>query len=232
MGETYFCKGRNVLLTGLTKTCLGALYLADPKNIQDRCKFSIGGAQEKIFCLDSNTYVVYSLGKINTNHVCPKAKSILAVKISSGQTIRINPSCYIRTMDHIITADDSEEIEIHSKWLDWTWTLGQLFQQPESEMVTTAIDKLRTKISGKFEAKVLLHEQETMTKEAKENPVSHWTFTMPGAMIGRVTTCLFILFCCWRLCHSSGSAQMPGPYTWAPPAPPTIFNMTVDPIRR
>jgi hypothetical protein len=45
-------------------------------------------------------------------------------------------------MDHIITADDSEEIEIHSKWLDWTWTLGQLFQQPENEKVTAAIDRL------------------------------------------------------------------------------------------
>ena len=168
MGETYFCKGRNVLLTDLTKTCLGALYLADNKNIQGRCKFSIGGAQEKIFRLDSNTYVVYSLGKISTNHVCPKAKTISAVQISSGQTVRINPSCYIRTMDHIITADDSEEIAIHSKWLDWTWTLGQLFQQSENEVVTAAIAKLRTKISGKFDAEVLLHELETMTKEAKE----------------------------------------------------------------
>ncbi len=136
MGETYFCKGRNVLLTDLTKTCLGALYLMDAKNIQGRCKFSIGGAQEKIFCLDSNTYVVYSLGKINTNHFCPKVKSISAVQFSSGQTVRINPSCYIRT-------------------IDWTWTLGQLFQQPENKMVTTAIDKLRTKISGKFDAEAL-----------------------------------------------------------------------------
>jgi hypothetical protein len=108
MGETYFCKGRNVLLTDLTKTCLGALYLADAKNIQDCCKFSIGGAQEKIFHLDSNTYVVYSLRKINTYHVCPKVKSISAIQISSGQTVRINPSCYVRTMDHIITANDSE----------------------------------------------------------------------------------------------------------------------------
>ncbi len=71
-------------------------------------------------------------------------------------------------MDHIITADDSEEITIHSKWLDWTWTLGQLFQQSENEVVTAAIAKLRTKISGKFDAEVLLHELETMTKEAKE----------------------------------------------------------------
>jgi hypothetical protein len=126
MGETYFCKGRKVLLTDLTKSCLGALYLADNKNILGRCKFSIGGAQEKIVRLDCNKYVVYSLGKISTNQVCPKAKTILAVQISSGQIVQINPSCYIRTMDHIITVDDSEDIMIHSKWLDWTWTLEQL----------------------------------------------------------------------------------------------------------
>jgi hypothetical protein len=34
MGETYFCKGRNVLLTDLTKTCLSALYLANSKSIR------------------------------------------------------------------------------------------------------------------------------------------------------------------------------------------------------
>jgi hypothetical protein len=60
-------------------------------------------------------------------------------------------------MDHIITADDREEITIHLKWLDWTWTLGQLFQKSENEVVTMAIAKLRTKISGKFNAEVLLH---------------------------------------------------------------------------
>jgi hypothetical protein len=131
MGETFFCKGRNVLLTDLTKTCLGSLYLTDHTNIQTKGKFTVDGAQEKIFRLDSHTYVVYSLGKISTNQVCPKGKSITAVQISSGQTIRINPSCYIWTMDHIITADDSEEVEILDKWLEWTWTLPQLFQQPE-----------------------------------------------------------------------------------------------------
>jgi len=125
LGDTYFCKGRNVLLKDLTKTCLSTLYLADHTNIQSKCKFTVDGAQEKIFRLDSHTYVVYSLGKISTNQVCPKAKAISAVQISSGQTIRINPSCYIRTMDHIIMADDCED-----KWLDWTWTLPQLFQQP------------------------------------------------------------------------------------------------------
>jgi hypothetical protein len=75
-------KSENLLMTDLTKTCLGSFYLADPNSIQTRCQFSIGGALEKIFRLDSNMYVVYSLGKINTNHVCPKTKSISAIQIS------------------------------------------------------------------------------------------------------------------------------------------------------
>jgi hypothetical protein len=47
MGETCFGKGRNLLLTDLTKTCLGSLYLADPNSIQTRCQFSIGGGHLK-----------------------------------------------------------------------------------------------------------------------------------------------------------------------------------------
>ncbi len=95
-----------------------------------------------------------------------------------------------------------------------------------------AFNKLRTKISGKFDAEILLYKLETMTKEAKENPVSHWTFTTPGAMISGAFVCLFILFCCWRMCRSSGPTQPPDPCPSAPPAPPTIFNMTVDLIQR
>ncbi len=213
MGDTYFCKGRNVLLKDLTKTCLGALYLADQKNIQTKCKFMVHRAQEKIFRLVSHTYVVYSLGKISTNQVCPKAKSISAVQISSGQTIRINPSCYIRTMDHIITANDSEVIEILDRWLDWTWTLPQLFQQPESEVVISAIDRLQTKIAGRFDADVLIQELETMTKGAKtlaqESILSRWIFTSPGAMIGGTILCLAILFCCWRACTRRDQAPLP-----------------------
>jgi hypothetical protein len=132
-------------------------------------------------------------------------------------------------------ADDSEEMDIHSKWLDWTWTLGQLFQQPENEMVTSAINKLPAKISRKFDTEVLIHKLETMNKEAKElakeTPFNHWIFTSPGAMIGGTLVCLFMLFCCWRICQNSSPAATPAPYPSAPPGPPTVFNMTVDPIR-
>ncbi len=133
-------------------------------------------------------------------------------------------------MDHIITADDSEEMEIHSKWLDWTWTLGQLFQQPENEKVTKAIDRLLERISGKFDAEILINELETMTKEAKEEPLTNWIFTTPGAMLGGAVISLLLLFCCWRMCRSSGTSTYPAPSS--PPAPTLILNRTVEPIRR
>jgi len=123
----------------------------------------------------------------------------------------------------------ARKIEIHSKWLDWTWTLGQLFQQPENKVVSKAIQKLRTKISGKFNEEIVLHKLETM---AKENTTSHWTFTTPEAMIEGAIMCLLLLFCCWRICPSSGPTSVTYPAPSTPPAPPTIFNMTVNPIQR
>jgi hypothetical protein len=120
--------------------------------------------QEKIFSLDSSTYVVYSLGTISTNHVCPKAKTI-AVQVKSSQALKLNPGCYIRTMDHVIMADETEDKEVHSKRLNWTWTLGKLFQQPENEIVTADIKRLRTQISGKFDVDILLCKLDTLAKE-------------------------------------------------------------------
>ncbi len=115
--------------TDLIKTSNRSLYLA---NNQRRWKFSIGHTQEKIFNLDSSTYVVYSLGTISTNYVCPKAKTIVKVQVKSSQAVKLNPRCYIRTMDQVIMVDETEDMELHSKWLDWTWSLGEPFQQPRT----------------------------------------------------------------------------------------------------
>jgi hypothetical protein len=100
-------------------------------------------------------------------------------------------------------------------------------------VVISAINHLRTKISSRFNADVLIQELETMTKEdkalAQESILSHWIFTSPGAMIGGTILCLAILFCCWRACTRKD--QSPLPYLPAPSAP-TVFNITGDPIRR
>ncbi len=58
--------------------------------------------------------------------------------------------CHIRTLDHVITANKAEDVEVHSKWLDWTWSMGELFNYPDNETLTATIVELCTKISGKF----------------------------------------------------------------------------------
>jgi len=43
--------------------------MASTKLIKDNCKFQITDTREKIFSLDNNTWLVYSIGTIATNHV-------------------------------------------------------------------------------------------------------------------------------------------------------------------
>jgi len=127
LGQTFFCEGRSVLKTNLVHDCLGSLFLGTATLIKANCKFRISDTREKIFSLGYNTWLVYLVGTIATNQVCPKTKTTSPITISSGHTLKIQPGCHIQMMDHIITAEDSDDFEIQSTWLDWTMTLGQLF---------------------------------------------------------------------------------------------------------
>jgi hypothetical protein len=69
-------------------------------------------------------------------------------------------------MDHVITADETKDVKVHSMWLNWTRTLGELFQQRENEIITASIESLQTQISRKFDADELLHKLDTLTKSA------------------------------------------------------------------
>ncbi len=107
LGDTIFCKGRKVTETSLKRSCLGALYMANSESIQNHCRFKIAEAREKIFELSKNTWAVYSVGTISTNEVCPAANDVTAIQIQSGDTVQIKPGCYMRTMYHFISTDES-----------------------------------------------------------------------------------------------------------------------------
>jgi len=58
----------------LYKDCLGSLYLLGSATlIKANCKVQIDSTREKIYSLGNNTWLVYSIGTIATNQVCPKA---------------------------------------------------------------------------------------------------------------------------------------------------------------
>jgi hypothetical protein len=50
--------------------------------------------------------------------VCLAKNDLTALQIQSGDMIRVNSGCYIRTMDHVISADKSEMIEVRMTGLE------------------------------------------------------------------------------------------------------------------
>ncbi len=164
LGATFFCEGRTVLKTNIVNDCMGSLFLASATLIKANCKFRISDTREKIFSLGNNTWLVYSIGTIATNHVCPKARSSSPLTISSGQAVTVQPGCHIPTMDHLITADESEEMEVHSTWLDWNMSLSQLFDHNDAEQITNTVHKIRDTMTGSFDASELLQHLDQLNK--------------------------------------------------------------------
>ncbi len=130
--------------------------MANSQSIQTHCRFKIAEAREKIFELSENTLALYSVGTISTNEVCPAANDIIAMQIQSGDTIRIKPGCYVRTMDHVITANESETIEVKIKTMDWAGEITDLFHYGNQEAIHQAVQGLRTRYNGEFDATILL----------------------------------------------------------------------------
>ncbi len=48
-------------------------------------------------------------------------------------------------MDHVLSADESETIEIQKKTMDWTGELAELLSRANTEGIHMAIQGLRTK---------------------------------------------------------------------------------------
>jgi hypothetical protein len=195
LGDTFFCKGRKVMETSLIKSCLGLLNLANADAIQNTWKFKVAVASECIFELAENTW--NTTGTINTNQVCQAKNTILTCQIYSGDMVTVEPGCYIWTMDHVISADQSETIEIQKKTMDWTGELVELFGRANIEGIYTAIQGLRTKYNGEFNVSEQFKELDQIRPAEM-----HWTFTSPAAMIGIALAIFLISMLIWRKCFS------------------------------
>jgi hypothetical protein len=201
--------------TSLKKSCLGSLYLANAEGIQNTCKFKVAEASERIFELAENNWAVYSTGTINTNQVCQARNMIQTCQINSEDMDTVEPGCYIRTMDHVISADESETIEIQKKTMDWTGELAELFGRANTKGIHTAIQGLWTKYNGEFDASELFKELDQI-----QPAEMLWTFTSPAAMIGIDMALFLIGMLIWKKCFNkmdSAEATLLAPL--APPLP-------------
>jgi hypothetical protein len=208
--------------------CLGSLFLASSTLIKANCKFQISDTREKIFRLGNNTWLVYSVGMIATNHVCPKARTSSPLTISLGQAVTVQPGCHIPTMDHIITAKDSNDVKIHSTGLDWTMTLAQFFDGHDSKQIMQIVMQLRSTMTGAFNASELPQQLDELDKPFQS---VHWLFSSPAAMIEMILILGFIMFAMWKKCCAKPSPYtpvLPAPLAAVPPAPNLSATVSIQ----
>jgi hypothetical protein len=153
--------------TNLKRSYLGALYMANSNSIQNHCRLKIAEAREKIFELSENSWAVYSIGTISTNKVCPAANDMTAMQIQSGDTIRIRPGCYVRTMDHVISADESQTIEFTIKTMNWASEITDLFHYKNKDAIHQAVQGLHNQYNGEYDATVLLDQLDQLEQRGQ-----------------------------------------------------------------
>jgi len=214
LGQTFFCEG-TVLKTNIVHDCMGSLFLATSTLIKANCKFRISDTREKIFSLGNNTWLVYSIGTIATNQVCPKSKSNTPLMIRSGQAITVQSGCHIATMDHLITADETDDVEVHSTWLDWTMTLSQLFDHDDAEQITKVATEIRDTYTGEFDASELLKQLDNIQVPFQSK---HWIFSSPLIMIFTLALGVLLTYCIWKKFCTKSHTTTELPFPSAPPA--------------
>jgi hypothetical protein len=96
-------------------------------------------------------------------------------------------------MDHVISADEAETIEVKIKAMDWAREITDLFHHGNKEAIHQAVQGIRTRYNSEFDATILLDELHLL-------PDPHWAFTSPAAMIGAAICTFAVGICLWRLC--------------------------------
>jgi hypothetical protein len=72
----------------------------------------------------------------------PGVNDVTAMQIQSGDTIKVKPGCYVWTVDHVISANESETIEIAIKTMDWAGEITDLFHYENKDAIHQSVQGL------------------------------------------------------------------------------------------
>jgi hypothetical protein len=113
-------------------------------------------------------------------------------------------------MDHLISSDDLEDMEIVNSWLDWTMSLSQLFNHDDNAQLTAMITDIRKHINGDFDASQLLKRLDNVQKPFSAD---HGRFSSPVAMLRVALLIAVVSFAVWKKCCAqapqTAKAQLP-----------------------
>ena len=93
LAQVHYCKGRQILKTNFCKSFLGALYVKDSEAASWYCDFQIQPADELVFKLSGDKYLVYTRNDLLATRTCGATQTQL--QITEGTTIKISAGCNV-----------------------------------------------------------------------------------------------------------------------------------------
>ena len=102
-GPTYICDEMNALRTDRNQTCLGSLFFRSEGGVFSYCSFKQKHANEEVFQLSPNQYLVYAPNHKRGQVSCPNGTSFIA-HLGEVTKLTIPMGCQVILEDHVLTA--------------------------------------------------------------------------------------------------------------------------------
>ena len=124
-GTVYLCEERHTTSTNMDRTCLGALY-QEKWPLIHKLQFEFVPAEEYVFKLSSNQWIISSPTPLTTSVKCNKAFS--SVNLKPLSIVTVPEGCVMHLREHIIHPGSSildKGTEV--KHYQWSWNPEELF---------------------------------------------------------------------------------------------------------
>jgi len=186
LNDMHFCRGRQILKTDFTKTCLSALFKKHIAAIKDYCKFEIQPIDERVYQIAKDTYIVHTNKEIATNLICKHKQE--SVFIKSGQSFKIPSGCRISLIQHKLYAEDSLRVDEPPQVLELNFDSFAMFGNLSLNNYKEALGSLNNFSQHIVEPEDLLHHAFELQNARRDNdPFNVSQLSIPLALIIALT---------------------------------------------
>ena len=194
LAKVHYCKGRQVLKTNFRKSCLGALYVKDSEAASWYCDFQIQPADERVFKLSGDEYLIFTRKDLLVTRTCGAAQTQL--QITEGTRINVSAGCNVRLEDHQIYGEESTVLPgSEPKVFDWRWDAKRILKNISESQFQAAIRELEHEAGMiSFETEDILQQVDLNFEKEEAHDTFGWakwiTPLISGAIYFTVTMIL------------------------------------------
>jgi hypothetical protein len=189
MGDYHFCHGNTILQTDMKSSCLSSIFIADLEASRDNCRFQVVPKKETILQLDSNHFQMFAPHTLNVLEDCKETQR--SFQVTNGATVKIQSGCTAYTQDHLLRADEEEEVQLETQEeiKSWAWNVTHLFPNVTHHHFEEALKNLKAKGFKNVDATDLLHQLDIVAATPTWQFFS-WAYLAPVGVLVLMLVCI------------------------------------------